>query len=185
MTLVQVDFWKFVEYLPNDDERYYWSTVYYLDTDDFDDIEEISIYCQHLEEVSNTELAFQWYVQIKSPPGRTGVIYEQNIYTGQGGLWPDDGDHSLIMIARWTLISSTGRKTYRLHRMPIPNAYMDGPNWTPTGLGILNSQLASLLAEGKCRNSYGELLVGGSISSTPRMWQLRHGTARRNRVPGA
>jgi len=185
VSLVQVDVFKFVDYTPNTSGRYYWSSVYYLETDDFDDLEDLSVYCQHVEEYVNTELVFLWYIQIKDPPGRGNIIYESSLYTGQGGLWPDDGDHSLIMIARWSLVSDTGRKSYRLHRMPIPNSYLDGPNWTDAGKGILDGQLETLLLEAKCRNSYGELLTEGAVSATPRMWQLRHGTCGRNRVPGA
>lgn len=184
LSLVQVDAFKFVDYEPNTSGRYYWSTVYYLDTDDFVDLEALSVYVQHREEYSNTELVFPYYIQIKEPPGRGNIVYEQSAYTGQGGLWPDDGNHSLIMVARWSLVSDTGRKTYRLHRMPIPNDYLDGPNWTPTGKSNLDGQLTTLLLEAKCRNSYGELLTEGAVSATPRMWQLRHGTIRRNRVPG-
>lgn len=184
MSLVQVDIFKFVDYAPNASGRYYWSTVYYLDTDDFDDLEDLMVYAFHLEEYSNTELVFLYWVQIKEPPGRGNIIHEQTAYTGQGGLWPDDGDHSLITIARWSLISDTGRRSYRLHRMPIPNAYLDGPSWTSTGKSNLDGQLTTLLLEAKCRNSYGELFVEGAVSEMPRMWQLRHGTIRRNRVPG-
>lgn len=183
MSTLQIDQLVSVLVNPDSTDRYYWSEVFYVDSSDTSGfpgwnvdmlftmeslhIRNVTLHGYRVHEApgDNTIIASHVY----SPP-RTGLV---------GPVW---GNYTLLNIARWTIYTE-GRKTYKLHRMPMRDIDLDG-DMLSTG-GWLRSQGAanSMVATGKFRNRYGELITSIEVDRKVHMWQLRHGVKRRTRQP--
>lgn len=183
MDLWQVDVLKWVAYPPNPDGRYYWTSVYYVDRDQFSSAGNARNFCLSLDESLTTQDVWHAGLRVHDPPGRGNVIFNQIFTSFDNGLIPSEGSWSMINIARWSLRSSTGRYSYRLNRMPLRPSDMDGDRLSASGIALQEAGLNTFLIPARCRNQYGELLVSGEVVPTLVKWQLRHGTKRRQRNP--
>jgi hypothetical protein len=183
MDLVQVDFCKRVPYDPEPSGFYYWTSVYYFDRDDFPSNGSVISKAQQFEHLFTTEDAKHVRADLKNPPGRGNIVASVTNFFGQGGAIDSEGSYTLLNIARWTLISDAGRKSYRLNRMPLRPSDSEGQFLSDSGYSQQLASLNTLLITGLSYNSHGELLVDGTVDRALHMWQLRDGTKRRARNP--
>lgn len=183
MALWQVDMGKRVAFPDNPDGFYYWTSVYYLESTDFPNDAQARQAPTNLEKLLTTVNVGIIWQRVHNPPGRGNVIFDHSVGFTSGQLPNPSGQYSLINVARWHLFSDSGRRTYRLNRMPLRGGDWDGLELSTVGLARQTSSLNTFIAQGWCRNSYGELLTSGQVVPTLTMWQLRHGTKRRERNP--
>lgn len=182
MVLWQIDVAKRIAFPANPSGYYYWTSVYYIDRSDFISDLEARREVVKLDALICTEDVTITHVQVKSPPGRDNIIGEFTYGDTPGGITNASGEYSLINVARWHLFSDTGRRTYRLNRMPLRPGDWDGAELTDSGHLQQSASMGAFLGRGWCRNSYGELLTSGDVVRRLTMWQLRHGEKRRRRV---
>jgi hypothetical protein len=183
LNLWQVDINKRIPYSPNPSGYYYWCSLYYVDRDEFTSDSDCIFWVLAKDRLLCTEDVGRIGWRVHDPPGRGNVIINEVFTTGSPGLIDSEGSYSLINIARWWLYSSTGRRTYRLNRMPLRPSDMDGMNLSDSGYATQVAALTNFLFPTRLRNSYGEYLTSGEVVRPLVMWQLRHGTKRRRRNP--
>lgn len=183
MDLVQVDVLKRVEFPDNPSGYYYWTSVLYIDADEFASYFLLQNYVIPRERLICTEDVQFMGIRIHNPPGRGNIVYEEDFSGLSRGMIESEDEYSLINIARWRLYSDTGRASYRLNRMPLRPSDQDGQQLSDSGLLVQQTSLNTLLLPGRFRNSYGEILASGTVVRPLTQWQLRHGTKRRQRNP--
>lgn len=183
MALWQVDCCKRVAFSDNPSGFYYWTSVYYLESSDFSNAFQARQAVINLDKILTTTDVEIVRLQVHAPPGRGNVIFNGAITFTFGQLSNPGGLYSLINVARWHLFDDAGRRSYRLNRMPLRPSDIDGDHLSATGASQQLASLNTLLLAGWCRNSYGELLTSGDVVQRLTMWQLRHGTKRRERNP--
>lgn len=183
MNLWQIDILKRIAYSPNPSGYYYWTSVYYIDRDLFGSNAACWAYVFNREELITTVDVERMGYRVHDPPGRGNVILEAVFTTPSPGGLPSLGDPMLINIARWRLYSDTGRYSYRLNRSCLYADDIDGQVLSADGYLRQVTALNTFLFPGRFRNSYGELLTSGEVARPVTMWQLRHGTKRRERNP--
>lgn len=183
MALWQVDMGKRVAFEPNPSGFYYWTSVYYLESSDFANPAQARLAVVNLEKIlTTTDVDIVWQ-RVHAPPGRGNVIFDNPVSFTHGQITNSSELYSLINVARWHLWTDGGRKTYRLNRMPLRPSDIDGDELSMSGMAQQSASLNTFLLAGWCRNSYGELLTSGNVVQRLTMWQLRHGTERRERNP--
>lgn len=176
--LTQFDMLKGFPYPSNPSGWYYWTSVLYVDSDDFDNQSQMILAVLGRERLCSRENIHYWGYRIKQPPGRGNVVLTAS-FTGTGtGSLPAIADPQILCIARWTLADSFGHKTYRLVRYPIGTSEIEGDRLTPAGLLRQQTSINTFLATNIFRNKYGRVLETGAASPRVHMWQLRHGTKR-------
>lgn len=181
MALMQVDLWKSVAYPDNPSGKYYWSSVYYIDSAQAPN--PLSAYTQarSLDRGVTRQIVTYEKGIIKSPPGRTSVIATIPDGFSTGLMANAEGPYTLTSVGRWRLQSSAGRWTYKYLRGPV--------FWEEIADGMITGTAALFFAafqntmtfQNRWRDSYGDLIVSGKFDYRARMWQLRHGTKRRER----
>ncbi|MGV1080889.1 MAG: hypothetical protein ACOYD1_13810 [Candidatus Nanopelagicales bacterium] len=182
MTLNQYDCGKRVPYTPNPDGYYYWSSTYYVDSADFSNTAAMTALVTSFEKLitcSNVQMT-TWHRKI--PPGRGNIVasFSQFLQTGLRPIGTDG--YSLLNIARWSLVAASGAKSYKYIRLPLRPIDCTGVLLSSSGFTLQNASLSNFLSTGKFRNQYGSPYVSGSVSPFIHMWQLRHGTKRRERA---
>ena len=185
MNLWQVDILKRIAYAPNPSGYYYWSSIYYIDRDEFTLDSNCYFYVFNREELITTTDVERMGLRVHDPPGRGNVIYNLIFGTPSPGGLPSLGDPMIINVARWALYSASGRYTYRLNRSALYLDDIDGMQLSDDGYARQVAAKNTLLFPARFRNSYGELLTSGEVARPVTMWQLRHGTKRRERNPFA
>lgn len=183
MALWQVDMGKRVPLTTNPSGFYYWTSVYYLESTDFPNDAQARQAPTNLEKLLTTVDVDIIWQRVHNPPGRGNIVFDHSVGFTTGQLPNPSGEYSLIMAARWRLWSDSGRWTRRLNRMPLRGGDWDGTKLSTVGLARQTASLNTFLAQGWCRNSYGELLTSGQVVPDLVMWQMRHGTKRRERNP--
>lgn len=183
MDLWQIDMAKRVPYAYNPSGFYYWTSVYYADRDYWDSNVQMFLDFLQLEKLLTTTDVEIVKLRAHNPPGRGNIVYEQGVSPGNHGVITSEGEYSMIEVARWHLLSDSGRRTYRLNRMPLRPSDVDGMELSASGLIRQQTSMNTLLAQEYCRNSYGELLTSGDVVRRLTQWQMRHGTKRRERNP--
>lgn len=183
MVLWQIDHSKRVPFPENPSGFYYWTSVMYLDPADF--ITEMearrqALLLEALICLENVQITNQ---VVKSPPGRGNVIFQRVLNSTFGDISNPSGEYSLINVARWHFFSDSGRKSWRLNRMPLRPGDWDGTELTDSGYLQQQGSMGAYISREWCRNSYGELITSGDVVRRLTMWQLRHGTKRRQRNP--
>lgn len=185
MALCQIDFGKKVPYTPNPDGYYYWSSVYYVDDGDFVDFFDMANWANAREKKLCTEDVQFTKVIVKRPIGRGNVVYTLTWPFPQFGDLDSEGEYSLINVARARLYSASGRLSWRLVRLPLRPSDQDGDRLSASGHLWARAGINTAIASGRWRNSYGELITRSEVVWPLAMWQLRHGTKRRERNPFA
>lgn len=183
MVLWQVDMGKKVPYSPNPDGFYYWTSVYYLDRADYSSDNALFTDASQCEFLTCLSIVIGTYGNVKHAPGRGGVASHIDRSHPTGGIPYDGNGYSMINVARVEWRSSTGRYSYKLVRQPLMASQMDGIHLVQVGVPSISAQMAGCLATAPLRNQYGERLTSYHVDPLLHMWQLRHGTERRQRDP--
>lgn len=184
MLLTQVDVLKSVAYEPNPDGRYWWTSVYYYDQNEFSSLGSLVARVKTVDRfISHPSVRYERFT-VKQPPGRENVV---TVITDglTFGLLPElGGPYSLINIIRVTTYFDDGRGSYRLLRSPLEDAAWTGNMLASLTIsqagGYINAQRA-ISGFPPSRNQYGGELISAIVSPFVRQWQLRHGTKRRER----
>lgn len=183
MAIHQIDWCIRVPYPLNPSGWYYWTQVYYLDTADFATPNAMMNYCRLRAHASCINVVKDYKAQVKSEPGMGNVIATRTAFFGEGGSVPFTGPYQLINIGRARLYADDGRHSYRMLRFPIPDNWMQGDELNSTGYAWCQGFINAWIGTGVARNKHGGLYVSGEVDRKLHMWQLRHGTIRRERSP--
>lgn len=183
MDLIQIDVCKSFPYSLNPSGLYYWTSVYYADFDEFFDfLDVISTFFQ-IEQFGMLDSCKFVQMNIKNPPGRGNIVYTQSNFAGSGGLTDDTDQYSLITAARWHFWDAEGRYSWRLYRGPLRGIDMEGGNLSALGMLRSTALINGWKARATMYNSHGSEIVRTKVEPRLAMWQLRHGTKRRERDP--
>lgn len=181
--LYQVDLLKRVAWAPSPTGFYYWSTVYYIDSADTTSPINAGTKARQVDRLTTRQSVTYMRYQIKSPPGRGNVITTFTDGLNTGSFTNGTGTYMLIDVARWRWQSSAGRWTYKYGRMPVYEGDVSNGRFVGFPRLIVLGFINSVVSPGIWRDSYGDLLVRGKVDDRVRMWQMRHGTKRRERAP--
>jgi len=181
----QYDICKYVAWPHNPSGRYYWTSTYYLDRDEFSSDGAARSRVINTDQLTALQDVHYTVIITKSEPGRGNIISVGDIHLLTGTIDPDPDGYNLLNIARCLTFHSDGRHSYRMVRSPMPMRWIEGGLLASAGQavygGYLNNMIGSDPGE-SFRNKHGSPMVGGRVPTTLSMWQLRHGTKRRERV---
>jgi len=169
-----------IEWPEGYDGRYYWQHCTWVDSDDFDS--NIQMY---LAMLADAKLLYTTQVQMHGIsyylPGTDTLHYRQNTSPGNFGNLTAVENPNILISARWRMRGADGSYTYHLHRQPIGDPYLVDGEWSATGLTQNQTRLNTFIAQDIYRTKTGSLITSGEAANRPTMWQLRHGTKRRER----
>lgn len=178
MALTQFDILKSLPYPALPSGRYYWTTVAYVDSDDWSNQNQMILHVLQRERlITRANVRFDGYT-IKRPPGRGNIILQADPTPAPNGSLAAVADPQIISIARWTLRDNQNHPTYRLVRYPLGTEDIDADMLSASGYARQVASLNTFLATGTFRSKYGRVLTAGTVSPRVHMWQLRHGTKR-------
>lgn len=178
---MQLDVWKSIPYPDNPSGRYYWSSVYYIDSASVSSPSDAYTRTRSLDRgVTRPFVRYEKCI-FKSPPGRGNVFLEIPDGTHFGLLPEASGPYTLTTVGRWRLRSSAGRWTYKYLRGPLYWEEVENGQIIGTAATFFGAYQNTMTFAGIFRDSYGDLITGGAFDYRARMWQLRHGTKRRER----
>lgn len=99
------------------------------------------------------------------------------------GVIDSDGESgSLQNVARLVGWSGDSQVSYKLWRVPLRIGDFDGSAINPTMMGILDAGILAWLNSTTFCNVNGVPIDNWTCDAEAHMWQLRHGTKRRERV---
>lgn len=183
--LYQVDIRKRVPYLPNPSGYYYWSSTYYYDSDDFSSLVLLVRRARDVDRLHSLDLVEYQSAVLKQPPGRANVISTTPL-TLIVGLIPSLGeDYTLLSVARLRTFYNDGTWSYRYWRAPLLLSWIHGGVFSAYAQARIASYINNMGAGSggrRVRNLAGSELLTGLTPAHPSMWQLRHGTQRRQRI---
>jgi len=114
-------------------------------------------------------------------PNTETVYYQQTFASFQFGGRDPVENPSMLICARWHMFGADGSYTYHLHRQPVGADYLEDGEWSPVGFSNQQARLGTFGSQGFFRTKTGSILDHWFCGSSPVMWQLRHGTKRKNR----
>jgi len=162
-----------------DDDLYYWQHCGWVDRDDFTSDGQMGLAVINDFKLLYTSQVRFWGVRFIVPA--SGGIHLQQIYsTPQFGALSPQANHSLLIAARWQMRGSDDSYTYHLHRQPVGENYLEGGVWSSAGYTQQQTRMNTYIGQGIYRTQTGSLIASGDVVAAPAMWQLRHGTKRRN-----
>jgi hypothetical protein len=182
MALIQIDVIKRVVFPDTASGFYYWTSVYYALESSWSNLLQAALAVNQLDKNLCTADVNQRGLRIKRPPGRGNVVLAQNYSINQPGSLPSEGEFHLINVCRWWLFDSAGNRSWRLNRMPLRPSDIDGDQLSATGLTRQQTSMSTFISQSWTRNSHGNKITSGQVVQGLSMWQLRHGTKRRNRT---
>lgn len=160
---------------------YYWTSVYYYENlgstpyvGDF--------YNTIIEATANGTLDTVRRVAIRLTDVTHGTEY--GIVTlGADGLIDADGDEgSLTNVARLVGWNEGRQVSYKLWRVPLRIGDISGKDISGTMQGIINDGVLDALNSLEFCNVHGVPIQEWTCDGAVHIWQLRHGTKRRERV---
>lgn len=163
------------------DTYYFWTQVYYLDSDDFSDLNQMRIAVRRAIQRSLTSFCSIQLSQFKQPPGRGNVIATLSNGFAQGSVNPGPGSTRLITVGMVDYFDSANNRFRKYYRQPLRDSDMDGDMLSASGLAQIAEYADYVLGEGVFRTLHGGLLERYQISPRVHKWQLRHGTKRSER----
>lgn len=185
MVLWQIDVIKRVAYTGNPSGWYYWSSVYYLDRADYSSNNAAIIRTRNVDSfVTQANVTYVKYI-VKSPPGRANVILTSVDGFNHGGQPTDPNGASLLNVSRLRTRFDDGTWSYRYAGRPMPIGWTDGIRLNATGRMWIGGYINAMATPGgfpRFRNQAGSPIADGIVPELLCMWQLRHGTKRRERV---
>lgn len=185
MALRQYDIVKRIAYPPNPGGYYYWSTTLYYDTADFGSAAQALNRALNVDRIHTIDQAQYMKVVVKEPPGRGNVIQTVTPFSTFGMIASTTEPFSLINVMRLQMFYDDDRHSYRYMRMPILDIWTAGESLTPYLLARAASYINNQKAVSgfpAARNQYGGSCTAGLSPTKLSMWQLRHGTLRRERA---
>lgn len=160
------------------DGRYYWEHCLWVDDSDWD-----SHIQMFLGILSDMKLLYTSQVDMHAvrfyDPSDMSLVYSQGIGPGNHGSQSPVEVVSLLIVARWTMRGADGSHTYHLHRAPVGVEYLTDGVWNLAGYAEMQTRLNTFIAQDVYRTKTGSLITEGFVGPYPGMWQLRHGTKRR------
>ena len=163
-----------------EDDTYYWQHCGWVDNSDFSSNNQMA-----LAVLNDFKLLYTTQVRIRGAryivPSSGGIVLEQIYAASQTGTQPAQVNPNLLIAARWQMRGSDGSYTYHLHRQPVGEDYLEGGEWSALGLTQQQTRMNTYIAQGIYRTQTGALISSGHTVARPTMWQLRHGTKRRDR----
>lgn len=183
--LYQLDILKRVPYAPNPSGYYYWTSVYYYDSDDFVSLLAMRSRALNVDRIHTLTVVEYVRITSKQPPGRGNVVSAISAVGNSGLMTGWSGDYSLLNVGRLILRYADGRSSYRYWRGPVPMDWIDAGSFNSTartrmGSYINNQRIVSGFPP--ARNLTGAECIGGIVPTRVSGWQLRHGTERRRRT---
>lgn len=160
-------------------DHYYWEHCFWVNRSDFTSDGQMGLAVINDMKLLYTDQvriwSTRWYV-----PGTTTVYFQQIYGVPQIGSQDPQDNYSLLIAARWRMRGEDGSYTYHLHRQPVGEDYLESGAWSSTGYTQQQTRMNTFIAQGIYRTKTGSLIDSGEVSILPTMWQLRHGTKRRN-----
>lgn len=160
-------------------DEYYWQHCGWINNADFSNNVQMG-----LAVLNDMKLLYTSQVTVHGTrfifPGSGGIEYEAIYAAGQHGSLSEQVNPNLLIAARWQMRGSDGSYTYHLHRQPVGENYLEGGVWSAAGYSQQQTRANTYIAQGIYRTQTGSLITMGDVVATPTMWQLRHGTRRRN-----
>lgn len=168
-----------MEWPDTQDGRYYWQHGFWVDRSDFS-----SDVVMGLAILNDMKLLYTNQVQLHGItwylPGTDDVYFRQTYTFPQFGSLSASESPNLLICARWRMFGEDGSYSYHLHRQPIGEGYLESGEWSSDGFTQSSTRLNTYVAQGIYRTQTGSLIDVAYVSGSPVMWQLRHGTKRRN-----
>jgi len=162
-----------------EDDTYYWQHCGWVDRDDFTSDGQMSNAVLNDFKLLYTSQVRFWGNRF-IVPASGGIHFEAIFGFPQFGAQAPQDNHSLLIAARWQMRGSDDSYTYHLHRQPVGEDYLTGGEWSATGYTQQQTRMNTLIGQGIYRTQTGSLIASGHTVARPVMWQLRHGTRRRN-----
>lgn len=161
------------------DDLYYWQHCFWVDRADFSsDVSMDNATLNDFKLLYTNQVRF-WGTRY-IVPASSGIHYQAIYGFPQFGAQSAQVNHNLLISARWQMRGSDGSYTYHLHRQPVGENYLEGGDWSAVGLIQQQTRMNTYIAQGIYRTHTGALITSGHVVARPTMWQLRHGTKRRN-----
>lgn len=99
------------------------------------------------------------------------------------GIIDSDGQSgSLFNVARFVGWADGRQASYKLWRMPLRISDFDGSDITPATMAVIDAGPLAALNSAQFCNEDGVLIDNWTCDGRAHIWQLRHGTKRRERV---
>lgn len=159
--------------------RYYWTHTAYYKTTDWPNLAQQFLNWGQRVRIGYTDQVRYHGTRIIDPADGS-VVAEQINVAGQPCDRTPFTRFSILIAARWRYIAADGSTGYHLHRYPTDLDWVDGDQFTPTGLSRQQAVAGSMYFPGKIYSRSGSLVTGWSVNTKIVEWQLRHGTKRRN-----
>lgn len=160
------------------DGRYYWEHCEWIDRDDFTSNGQMG-----LAVINDLKLLYTSQVQFHSTrwfdASDMSLFFQQTYSIVQHGSLSPSESPNLLMCARWRMHGDDGSYTYHMHRAPVGNDDLIGGVWSDDGYIRQSTHLNTYVDQGIYRTQTGSLITSGTVAQLPVMWQMRHGTKRR------
>lgn len=183
--LYQLDILKRVAYPPNPSGYYYWTSVYYYDSDDFSNLLAMRTRALTVDRLHSLDAVEYIRITSKQPPGRGNVVSAISAVGNVGLITGWGTEYSLLNVGRLLLYYADGRSSYRFWRAPVAMDWIEGGEFN----AFARARMASYInnqgpgaAGREARNQTGAICVGGLSPTRVSGWQMRHGTKRRRRT---
>lgn len=176
--LVAARFVVRAEWPEGSDGYYYWEHCHWVETDDWDS--HIQLYLAVLADMRliHTSQVGMGGLSLYDPSDAS-LIYRQNNGFVNVGVQAAQDNPNLLLCARWRMWGADGSYTYHLHRTPIGEDDLEYGRWSAAGLTRQQTRMNTYIAQEVYRTRTGSLIERGEVADKPVMWQLRHGTRRR------
>lgn len=182
MPVYQVDYQSRYPYPDNPDGYYYWTNTFYtVNTNDHDAAVSLNGVVTNLYAILCLTGVETLYYQIKTPPGRQAALYVDNLGDTHG-LLPENGGGLLTNAVRAYGLIGGRQVWYKRWRVPLRAQDIDGVNIESAFHAYLEVNFAHLASYGVVTTASGDVIEEIHVAREVRMWQLRHGTKRRQRV---
>lgn len=178
----QFDVYQRIPYPDTDDGHYYWSNAWIINvsTD-----AEASAAITPVRNAARGILARPGEMvrmDLKRTPGMGGVYQTVNLGLLSGGRLASPNGYNMLLYCRVLYYVGDELVGYRRARMPWSIEHYDGAYWTTDARNMARGGSNNLIADGLLAARDGRVIDRSESDPLVRMWQLRHGTKRRNRA---
>lgn len=161
------------------DTYYYWTSVYYADSDDFTSLANMAFAVRSVAREGLTNYCSLQLSNLKQPPGRGNIVYVHHNNFTAGSVISDGSYAILIQVGMVDFFDADGNRFRKYYRQPLRRVDVDGDMLSSTGIANITHYADTVMADGRFRTLHGGLLDNYTVSPRIHKWQLRHGTKRR------
>jgi len=163
-----------------DSGLYWWEHCYFADTSDFASTTALaSAVTGVMGDIYTSQVRRRGQQIYNTSTG--ALLLQQYFGSGNPGSATARPDPTILVVARWRLLADDGSRSYHLHRRLVGSDDVENGRWTSAGMMRQYGSAGTFVGAGIFRSHSGHLLDRWEVAQTPAMWQLRHGTKRRNK----